>query len=102
MAKALLRFSSGAPSPLYLPLYVLEARQGFNLQAHYSLSIIPPARNDENGDRWAVRELVEGRSEFAVCDPTLAEDERGVRTIATIVGKMAFWAVALQTIKYFE
>lgn len=102
MAKTKLLFSTGAQTPLFLPLYLLQRHQGFQLQSDYSLDISPPEKSNENGDLWAAEQLSQGASDFAVCDPIIAEEKQGVRVVATIVGRMAFWAVAKQNIRYFE
>jgi ATPase family associated with various cellular activities (AAA) len=102
MAKATLRFAIGAATPLYLPLYVLRHYKGFNLQADYSISIDSPDKG-ANGDTVAATQLTNGAADFAICDPAVAEGNDRVRVVATVVGRLAFWAVALKrNINYIE
>lgn len=101
MAKTPLRIATSARTPLFTPIYVLRRYQGFQLQRDHLVTTSAP-EGDENGDTWAARQLIDGSAEFAVCDPTIAEENRSVRVVATIVGRMAFWAVARQDIRYFE
>ena len=98
MPKTPLRFSTGAPTPLYLPLYVFKRHQGFHLQADYSVAVSPPDNDEEDGDGWAARQLIKGSVDFALCDPIVAEQQRGVHVVATVIRRMAFWAVARQGI----
>jgi ABC-type nitrate/sulfonate/bicarbonate transport system substrate-binding protein/energy-coupling factor transporter ATP-binding protein EcfA2 len=102
MARTLLRFATGASTPLYLPLYVFRHHQGFQLQRDYEIKTSIPTESDEDGDRWAARQVAEGEADFAVCDPILAEENRGLRVVATLVNRMAFWAVSRQDIQYFD
>src|SRR5437667_11749000 len=100
MARTLLRFATGASTPLYLPLYVLRRHQGFELQRDYEINTSAPSEATEDGDRWAAKQVSNGEADFAVCDPILAEENRDLRVVATIINRMAFWAVAKQDIQY--
>lgn len=102
MPKTPLRFSTGAPTPLFLPLYVLMHHQGFHLQRDYSIEVNHPNNTEKDGDSWAVNELLKESVDFALCDPIVAEQYGRVRIVATLVRRMAFWAVARSRIQYFK
>src|SRR5688572_611445 len=102
MAKTPLRFATGASTPLYLPLYVFQRHRGFNLNTDYSIDVFTPAKGNENGDVAAAQHVVADSADFALCDPVVAEANGEVGIVATIVGRMAFWAVADRNIRYIE
>jgi DNA replication protein DnaC len=94
MRKEEIKVATATLTPLYLPLYVAENYQFFELQTKYSVKIVQPPEKGQSGDRWAIQELVDQRASFAVCDPIMAEEYRDPCVIAAVINRAAFWSVS--------
>ncbi len=79
---------------LYLPLYMIEAR---NIFPKYRLSFVPA-----NGDGGAYGRVAAGVSDLAVCDPMILAGEAAKDTtrptdgiaVAALVGKTGLWGLS--------
>lgn len=94
-----INFCCAVDSLIYLPLYLADFDNLFDKKAVKVKHFVSP-----DGDPGAIKSIINGQSQFAICDPQAAIDYyvknidknevHSPKLIAVLINKVALWAVA--------